>query len=114
MFRGIHADGWAGPEIVTTIEARPDDGELVLTGTINRRSSTRLEVFVDGHPRDSRMLKLGSTFEIRITVERLASGPHEVRVTSSSWFVADDFLHNGDFRPLAFQVVKLAFEPAAR
>ena len=83
-------------------------------GTINRRSATRLDVFVDGYSCDSRMHEREANFEIRIPVKGLIPGPHEVRVTSSSWFVADDFLHNGDFRPLAFQVVKLAFEPAAR
>ena len=107
-------DGWAGPEIVTTVDARPGDCELVLAGTVNWRSSTRLEVFVDGNLRGGRWTKRRSNFEIRIAVGNLAAGPHEVRVTSSSWFVPDDFTHSGDFRPLAFQVSKLAFEPAAK
>lgn len=112
-FHEIHADGWAGPEIATTVDARPGDCELVLAGTVNWRSSTRLEVFVDGHLYGGRWVKRRSNFEIRIPAENLAAGPHEVRVTSSSWFVPDDFTHSGDFRPLAFQVLKLAFEPAS-
>jgi glycosyltransferase involved in cell wall biosynthesis len=113
-FNGIHGDGWVGPEMVSTLEAAPDDSEFVLAGTVNWRSSIRLDVFVDGNHCGSRQMKRRSSFEIRIAVKNLTAGLHEVRVTSSSWFVPDDFTHSGDFRPLAFQVTTLAFEPASR
>jgi glycosyltransferase involved in cell wall biosynthesis len=111
-FRGIHSDGWAGPELVSGLEAVPGDRDLVLSGTVNWRSSTRIDVFVDGRHCGSRTVKRRAEFSIRMPVASLAPGPHEIRITSSTWFVPDEFLRNGDFRPLAFQVAKLAFEPA--
>lgn len=110
-FRGVHGDGWAGPELVTTVEARPGHGELVLQGAANWRASARLHIYVDGRLCGGHTATRKAGFEIRIPI-RVSEGPHEVRVTSSSWFVPDDVLHNGDFRPLAFQISKLDFEPA--
>ncbi len=110
-FRGVHTDGWAGPELVTKIEARPGHRELVLQGSVNWRAMSRIDVFVDGRLCGGQTAKRKADFEIRIPIQ-VPVGLHEVRVTSSSWFVPDDFLHNGDFRPLAFQVGRLAFEPA--
>jgi len=110
-FRGVHGDGWAGPELITKVEARPGHKELVLEGSVNWRASARIEFFVDGHPCGVGTAQRKAPFEIRIPVD-VRDGIHEVRITSSSWFVPDDFMHNGDFRPLAFQIGKLAFEPA--
>ena len=83
----------------------------MLQGALNWRSSARIDVYVDGLLCGGQKVKRKANFEIRIPMQ-LPVGLHEVRVTSSSWFVPDDFLHNGDFRPLAFQVARLAFEPA--
>ncbi len=110
-FRGLHADGWAGPELVTTLNAGSDDRELVLKGTGHSRCPARLDVSVDGVPRAGQRLSRRAAFELRIPMEELAPGPHEIRVTSSSWYVPHDFVHNRDFRPLAFQVTRLAFGP---
>ncbi len=49
-FRGVHDDGWAGPELVTKVEARPGHREFVLRGALNWRSSARIDVYVDGRP----------------------------------------------------------------
>ena len=110
-FRDLHGDGWAGPELITKVEARPGHKELVLMGAANWRATSRIDVYVDGRLCGGQTTKRKASFEIRIPIH-VSVGLHEVRITSSSWFVPDDFLHNGDFRPLAFQVGMLAFEPA--
>ena len=111
-FRGVHSDGWAGPELVTKVDARPGHGALVLRGAVNWRSSARIDVYVDGLLCGGGNVMRKANFEIRIPMQ-VPAGLHEVRVTSSTWFVPDDFLNNSDFRPLAFQVAQLAFEGAA-
>jgi glycosyltransferase involved in cell wall biosynthesis len=112
-FRGVHRDGWAGPELITEVDVQPGHRELVLEGVLPWPSSARIDVYVDGVLCGSQKVKRKGNFGIRFPTQ-LSVGLHEIRVTSSSWFVPDDFTHSGDFRPLAFQVAKLTLEPAAK
>jgi hypothetical protein len=109
-FTGLHADKCAGPRFLTRVVVEPGhrmlylDGSAVLPGLPRPQN---LEVHLDGRLVHHEHLVRGRNFSIAVPVAGLPAGEHELSVTSSAFVVLDDYLGNGDQRPLSFRLRRL-------
>jgi hypothetical protein len=117
-FAGRHPDGFIGPRFLTTLEVPPGaqvcriEARPVIRGlplaldvsvAVDRRVLLRHRV-ADQQP-----------FVLSVPLTGLAAGRHELEITTRPFLVPDEYLGDGDQRPLAFrlQEVRLAAEPEA-
>ncbi len=105
-FTGQHPDGHVGPVFTTTIHTRPGASLLQLDGVVTFPGPLPqpliVDVALDGQPVARGRITTPGPFSLSVSAEGLASGAHELAVTSSWFAVSDDFWGNADFRPLSF------------
>jgi hypothetical protein len=106
-FHGVHADGCVGPEYETVVQIAPGARWLHLDGEpILGRLPEPLDVQItlDGGPAVYRRITEPRPFTLTASLVGVPSGPHVVRLTCRPFVMYDDFLGNGDCRPLAFRL----------
>ena len=109
-FNALHADGWAGPTLVTELDVEAPRGILSLTGTTDPtrlRGPLELEVFLDGRSLGRRSVGSNSEFDLAWSVVEVPPGRYELRVVASTFLVPHDQLGNHDYRPLSYRVARL-------
>jgi glycosyltransferase involved in cell wall biosynthesis len=111
-FTALHADGWAGPVLILEKECPPGASHLELSGQVVfglRPEQCGLTISVDGVAVGSELVPQHRYFTFRVPLPPLAPGKHEVKVAARASVVLDDELLNGDYRPLSFKLLRLAF-----
>ncbi len=114
-FRGVHSDQCVGPSFETTVRVEPGDRWLHLDGApilSDLPEPLELEATLDGAPVLRGLVTDPRPFTLSMPVAELQPGPHLLEVTSRRFVVYDDYLGNGDFRPLAFQLRGVRLSPA--
>jgi hypothetical protein len=106
-FTGLHSDDWAGPTFITTIEIEPGQTQLRLAGDIMLGRLPRpleLDLFIDGQLLGRQRIGRKKEFALRLPLNAIVLGSHELKIVSNVYSVPDTFLGNGDFRPLSFRL----------
>jgi glycosyltransferase involved in cell wall biosynthesis len=109
-FAGLHSDGWAGPTYITTIDVKPEHTQLHLDGEImlgRLPHPLELNLFLDGQPLGRQRIGRRKDFTLNIALKAIAPGSHELKIVSNTYGVPDNFMGNGDFRPLSFKLRQL-------
>jgi glycosyltransferase involved in cell wall biosynthesis len=111
-----HDDGCVGPHFATTIDLEPGSRWVLLEGAPifgMLPEPLELEVRIDGQTVLDHRLPSGP-FCLAVPVAGFAPGPHQMEVRSRSFVLVNDFLGNGDYRPLAFKLIGLRVSGADR
>jgi glycosyltransferase involved in cell wall biosynthesis len=114
-FVDLHADGWAGPQLVVPIDVASGNEAVVVAGRRalgNVRRPFEIEAFLDGTSLGRRSLGKERGFSVSWQLGGAAPGRHELRIVSSAYTVPHDLLGNQDYRPLAFSLEQLTLTPA--
>ncbi len=109
-FNTLHADGWAGPTLVMSLDVAAPSSVLSLDGTTDPgrlRGPLELEAFLDGRPLGRRSTGSNSVFSLTWSVAEIPSGQHELRIVASTFLVPHDQFGNQDYRPLSYRVTRV-------
>jgi hypothetical protein len=104
-FTAAHPDRYAGPTVRTQFEAEPDRRWLYLDGASVLPwlpLPASLDVAIDGRRVGRYPLPENGPFCLAVLLTGLAAGAHELEVTAGSFVVVNDYLGNGDDRPLSY------------
>jgi hypothetical protein len=77
------------------------DGDIAV-GRLPR--PLEIELFVDGQLLRRQRIGRKKRFSLRLPLNAIAPGDHELKIVSNVYSVPNKFLANGDFRPLSFRV----------
>ena len=112
-FESLHADGWAGPTLVQTVQIEAQHTSLALVGSVVHggfRRPLEIEASIDGGSLGRRTVAGGSQFVLEFPLKGVRAGSHQVRIVSSQHLVPHDLLGNQDYRPLSFRLEQLRLE----
>jgi glycosyltransferase involved in cell wall biosynthesis len=104
-FTDAHPDRYVGPTYRTTLEVGPGDRWLRLDGSSVLGwlpLPPALDVAIDGRPVGRHPLSERGPFSLAVPLAGLAAGGHELEVTAGAFVVVNDYLGNGDDRPLSY------------
>jgi hypothetical protein len=98
---------WAGTIFIANILVEPAHTHILLDGDIAVGRLPRpleIELFVDGQLLRRQRIGRKKRFSLRLPLNAIAPGDHELKIVSNVYSVPNKFLANGDFRPLSFRV----------
>ena len=112
-FESLHADGWAGPTLIQTVQIEAQHTSLALVGSValgGFRRPLEIEASIDGGSLGRQTVAGGSQFVVEFPLKGVRAGSHQVRIVSSQHLVPHDLLGNQDYRPLSFRLEQLRLE----
>jgi len=112
-FVALHADGWAGPTLVQSLDIEPHHTFLHVAGIValgRLRRPLELEVWVGGRSLGKQSAGSGQQFALRWSLPGVVPGKHEVRIVCSEYTVPHQAVGNKDFRPLSYKLGQLRVE----
>ena len=107
------ADGWVGPRSVFLREANSNLHSLFIEGWADFTYLSRplvLTVLVDGKEIGQKRIEKAGDLKLEFPLSSpIPPGGHSIEIRASTFFVIHQFLHNRDFRPLAFRIQEVHF-----
>jgi hypothetical protein len=105
-------DGWVGPRLVLTLVAGAAARTIRVAGRVELKYLRRpqvLSIRVNGEPIGEVRVTEGGEFARDVPLSKsLAPGVHAVEIESATWYVPHHFMHNNDFRPLAWRMADVS------
>lgn len=110
-FSGRHGDGWAGPTLA--VEADLSNARVLrmfaTTDPAHLRKPLRIEAFVDRTSLGVRDVT-GAEFALEWPLNDVPEKTRTIRLVASTFMVPNDYLGNGDFRPLSYRPSRIEVE----
>jgi len=113
-FSALHADGWAGPRVLVSIQIEPGDTAVAMVGKVALGRLPRpleLEAFLDGRPVGRHRVGRAREFSVTWPLSGVDPGRHELQIVSNAYAVPHDLLGNQDYGPLSFKLERLTTTP---
>lgn len=103
----LHADAWAGPVWVSTVAVQPGHSWLELsasTGGFEMPVTLELSFSLDGKALGTQRAVRQGAFAIRIPLQGVAVGEHELRVTANTFVTPYEYMGAEDHRALSYKL----------
>jgi glycosyltransferase involved in cell wall biosynthesis len=109
-FEALHADRWAGPVWVSTVAVEPGHTWLELSAStegFKMPVTLELSFSLDGRALGTQHATRQGAFAVRIPLDGVAAGQHELRVTANTYVTPYEYTGAEDHRPLSYKLKDL-------